>query len=81
MTLLTVRLNRVNFLNGEQVPQAKVDEVQRLRLTLQGRARRHGTCAPWRVGLSVGCCSASNADDAERGDRDWLDKFMSAEKN
>jgi hypothetical protein len=52
-----------------------------LRLTMQDRARMRGTCAPWPVGLSVDCYSASDADDAECGDMDWLDKFMSAKKN
>jgi hypothetical protein len=48
---------------------------------MQGRARMHGACAPWCVGLSVDCYSASDADDAECGDMDWLDKVMSVEKN
>lgn len=48
---------------------------------MQSRARMHGACAPWRVGLSVDRYSASDADDAECGDRGWLGKFMSAEKN
>ncbi len=37
---------------------------------MQGRARMHGTGAPWRVGLSVDRYSASDADDAEYGDMD-----------
>ena len=48
---------------------------------MQGLARMHGTCAPWRVGLSVDRYSASDADDAECGDMNWINKFMAAEKN
>lgn len=70
-----------NFLKGEHVPQAKVDEVQRLRLIMQGGSRMHGACAPWCAGLSVDCHSASDADDADCGDMNGLGKFMSAEKN
>jgi hypothetical protein len=81
ITFFISKGEQVNFLKDEQVPQAKVDEVQRLRLIMQGRARMHGTCAPWPVGLSVDCYSASDADDTECGDRNWLGKFMSAEKN
>lgn len=48
---------------------------------MPGRARMRGTCTPWCVGLSVDRYSASDADDAQCGDMNWLDKFMSAEKN
>jgi hypothetical protein len=50
ITFFISKGEQVNFLKDEQVPQAEVDEVQRLRLIMQGRPGcmalvRHGVWA------------------------------------